>query len=144
MKNTKKVKYNIRPWLWKELYDTYWDDVIEKVESTEYNRIKSRNNSFIIFKQMTIKQKEYIINKIWFTYMWYLIWIIDTLDYNNSVNFRILKHFWVSDPMIKIVRKKFKDNNIVKKFWNMFYLNPEIAQKWDSIPDYVLMLFANK
>lgn len=144
MKKKPKVKYKIRDGLWPELYDTYWDDVIEKIESTEEIRITTKNNNFVMLKQMSVKLRNVLVEKIWFTYFGYLIILIDSLDYTNRVDFNVLKNFWVSDPMIKIVRKKLKDANIVKKDWSYFYLNPWIAQKWEWVQDFVMKLFDNK
>lgn len=145
MKKKTKVKYKIRDGLWPELYDTYWDDVIEKIESdSEELRISTKNNNFVMLKQMSVKLRSVLVEKIWFTYFGYLIILIDSLDYTNRVDFNVLKNFWVSDPMIKIVRKKLKDANIIKKDWNYFYLNPGIAQKWEWVQDFVIKLFDNK
>lgn len=99
------------------------------------------NNNFIKLVQMKIEIRNKIIEQVWITYLWYLNILLDTLDYSNRIEFWVLKQLWISESMIKVVRKKLRDNDIVKKVWFIYYLNPKIAVKWDIIPIIVENLF---
>ena len=90
---------------------------------------------------MKIEIRNKIIEQVWITYLWYLNILLDTLDYSNRIEFWVLKQLWISESMIKVVRKKLRDNDIVKKVWFIYYLNPKIAVKWDIIPVIVENLF---
>lgn len=124
----------------KDLYDTY-PDAFEFKESNPFS--KYNNNNFIKYYQMKNIERKYIIQKIWVTYMWYMTMLFDTLDYSNRVDFWYLKEIWISDWMIKVIRKKLKDSWFIKKVWYNFYLDPKICMKWESLPPFVASLFDN-
>ena len=73
--------------------------------------------------------------------MGYFYVLLETLDYNNKVDFNTYYNYWVSWDMIKVIRKKFKEAWLIKKFWKDFYINPDVAVKWQNIPLYVIELF---
>ena len=140
--NCKTFRYEVNQEYWKDLQETYWEKVIIKKEKEKPKKIKKpKENNFVMLKQMTDIIRKNAVDKLWFTYFWYLQVLLDTLDYNNKINFNILLWFWVSEAMVKVVRKKLKDLWYVKRFKNDFYLNPEIAIKWTNTPLYVINLF---
>ncbi len=74
-------------------------------------------------------------------YIWYLHILLDWLTYDNIVNFQYLKDAWVKDGMINICKRKFKEQNIIKKHWWYFYANPNFWIKWDSANPNLFELF---
>ncbi len=141
MDNVVVVKYELNQEYWKDLLETYWKDIVKEIKVTEPKKITHRNNNFIMIKQLSEDFRKNLVKKIGFTYFWYLEVLLDTVDYNNKVNFNIYKSFWVSPAMIKVLRSKFKEIGFVKRFWNDFYINPHFVKKWDSTPLYVIDLF---
>jgi hypothetical protein len=146
---SKNITYELNQEFWKDLYNTYWNEVIKKKEKAPLEKITTKENNFVMLKQMSEQLRANILkklwweHKLWFAYLWYLSVLLDTLDYNNKVSFSIFESFWVSKAMIKVVRGKFKELWFVKRFWNDFYLNPDIARKGQEIPVYILDLFKN-
>lgn len=136
-----KFTYILNPEYWKELEDIYWNDVILKKEIEAPLKIKTNNNNFIMLKQMQVIHRKNLLDKLSVAYFWYLMILLDTLDYDNKVDFNIYNNYDISIPMIKVIRKKYKDLWFIKKFWNDFYMNPEIARKWQHIPLYIINLF---
>ena len=59
--------------------------------------------------------------------------LLNEMNYDNQVDFKLLKFKWVSDSMIKVCKKKFIDAWMVRKYGWSFSINPEIAIKWETI-----------
>lgn len=76
---------------------------------------------------------EFILKKLWFAYLGYFMVLLNEMNYDNQVDFKLLSFKWVSDSMIKVCKKKFIDAWMVRKHWWLFYIDPEIAIKWETI-----------
>ena len=138
MNNKTKVKLKLKPEYIEDIYNTY-PNAFNKVEHTI--KINYKNNNFIKLMKKTVEWQKFIIDNIWITYLWYMNILLDTLDYDNKLDFKYLKQVWIKEWMIKICKKKFIEHNIVKKHLSYFYLNPEIAIKWEKINPLLLDLF---
>lgn len=136
-----KFRYEVNQEHWKELEDTYWKEVIIKKEIINPIKIKKNTNHFLMLKQMETITRKNMLDKLSVAYFGYFMILLDTLDYNNKVDFNVFNNYWVSIPMIKVIRKKFKDIWFIKKFGNDFYVNPDVARKWQNIPLYIINLF---
>lgn len=138
-----KKKIQLKNEYKQELYNTYPNAFELKENNPKFVKQQGLNNNFIKYMQLNEIIRKNIIKKIWITYFWYLMILLDTLDYSNRVEFLILKKIWISDAMIKITRKKLKDAWYIKKLWNNFFLNPMIAMKGEAVPPFIKTLFDN-
>ena len=91
------------------------------------------DTSFIKLMHINKSYYDHILKKLWFAYLWYFTVLLNDMNYDNQVDFKMLKFKNVSDSMIKVCKKKFIDVWIVKKYWWSFYVNPKIAIKWETI-----------
>lgn len=130
-----------------EIRDIYWPDIFKEKNRPEKIRVKE--NNYIMFPYMsdTIylnllkKLSGWENKKLGFSYLWYLQVLINSTDFSNKVDFNVYRSYGISDSMIKNIRKRFKDAGIVKNIGRDFYINPNIARKWQEIPMYVLDLY---
>ena len=121
----------------KDLYETY-PNAFEIKEK----KVRVKNNiNFIKLMKRDIETQKWIIENLGVTYIWYLDLLINWLMYDNLLDFWELKKLWIKEWMIKVVRKKLIDWNIVKKRWRNFYLNPMIAMKWEALDPEIINLF---
>ena len=118
-----------------------------KQNNPEYFEIKEvpikvkSESSFI--KLMHINKSYYddIIKELWFAYLWYFTVLLNSLDYDNKVDFIELQRKWVKPWMISVCKKKFIYMGMIKKDWNNFYVNPKIAIKWETVNPNIIELF---
>jgi len=106
-------------------------------------KVKSNLNKF--YKKM-IREKEYtkwIIKNLWITYIWYLEILLQSLDYENRVKFETLSELWIKPWMLSVVKKKFIESEIIKKYQGDFYISPMIAIKWEKINPDLINIFTN-
>lgn len=130
-----------------EMLEIYWPKIFDDKEKVKPKKIRSKENNFIMLLHMSetiylnLLKKLWWEKKLWFVYLWYLQVLLNTLDFSNKVDFNIYRSYWISDAMIKSLRKKFKEAGLVKNIWRDFYINPSIARRWQETPLYVLELF---
>lgn len=120
-----------------DLYETY-PNAFEVKEASI--RIKNNINFIKLMKKDPAMQK-WIIKNLGMTYIGYLTILIDSLDYSNKLNFEYLKELGVKEWMIKRTKKILVQANIVKKKDGVFYLNPNIAVKWETLDPEIINLF---
>ena len=143
--NSKKVKEEY----FEEIIEIYWPTIFEEEEKQKPKKIRTKENNFIMLLYMSetiylnLLKKLWWEKKLWFAYLWYLQVLINTVDYSNRIDFNVYRSYWISDAMIKSLRKKFKEVWLVKNIWRDFYINPSVARKWQEVPMYVLELFKN-
>lgn len=113
----------------------------EVFEIKEYIVKVKQDKSFIKLMFIDKSYYDYIIKNLWFAYLWYFMVLLNWLNYDNIINFTDLKFKWVSDSMIKVCKRKFIQIWVIKKYWNSFYVNPNIAMKWESINPNIIELF---
>lgn len=82
-----------------------------------------------------------ILDKLWFAYLWYFTVLLNSMNYDNQVDFSELKFKNVSDSMIKVCKRKFIEIWFIKKYWKMYYVNPKIAIKWETVNPNIIELF---
>lgn len=147
MNKRKKARAYIRDEYVQDLVDTYWEWVIWIDEIEEPKKITTKSNNFVILIQMSetlsnnLLKKIWWWDKMWFAYFWYMQVLLNTLDYNNKVDFNIFESHNVSKPMVSVIKKKFRECWFVKKKWHDYYFNPEFAKKWNETPLFVIELF---
>lgn len=137
MKDKRKIKLKVKQEYLEDLYSTYPNafDIEEKVVKISYDKW------FIKYMKRTIEWQKIILDRLWVTYIWYMDLLLNSMDYDNKIDFSELRRIWVKEWMIKVARKKFIENDIIKKSWKNFYINPIIAIKWDKINPDLLELF---
>lgn len=137
MKNKIKHKLILRKEYLQDLYEIYPNafDIKETTIKINYDKW------FIKFMKKTEEWQKYILNNLWVTYIWYMNLLINSLDYDNKVDFSELLRIWVKEWMMKVARKKFIEHDIIKKQGSFYYLNPMIAIKWETINPNLLNLF---
>ena len=137
MKTKTKIKLVLKQEYLEDLYNTY-PNAFEKKEKT----IKINNNEwFIKLMKRTHKWQEFILKNLWVTYIWYMDLLLNSMDYDNKVDFWELRRIWIKEWMIKVARKKFLEHNIIKKVWSSFYVSPWIALKWEKMNPDLITLF---
>jgi hypothetical protein len=150
-KLNKELQNKIIQWSY-EVYNNEGEKVdikkeIQSKEQKETLQLNINNNNFYMVKQLNIDTLTNIAkrfwkwNKPWYIYLWYFILIANSVDYNNKIDFNIFKWIWLSLPMIKYIKKKFKETWLIKKYGSDFYINPNMVRKWKNIPKYVYDLF---
>ena len=133
IKSNKKLKKEFE----RELQEMY-PNAFETIDKTI--RIKQDNN-FCKLMYTNLSYNKILIEKIWVAYIGYLHILLNSLTYEGVVNFNSLKDLWIKDGMIKVCKKKFIDNWIVKKYRWDFYMNPIVAIKWETINQNLIKLF---
>jgi len=113
----------------------------EAFEVREYTVKVKLESDFIKHMQHNQQYRKYIVENLWVTYLWYLYILYDSLTYENIVNFNVMKEVWVKEWMIKISKRIFKEHNIIKKHNWYYYLNPNVAMKWEAVNPNIIELF---
>lgn len=103
-------------------------------------RIKT-DKPFIKLMHINKSYYDAIIEKLWFAYLWYFTVLLNSLDYDNKVDFIELTRKKVKPWMISVCKQKFIYMGMIKKEWNNFYVNPKIAIKWETINPNLKELF---
>ena len=151
IKNEQDFKDKVINWDY-TVFDKDW--VYVDIEHTEEGiktklKIKINNKNYFMVNHLEVNSLQNIAthfwkgDKPWFVYLGYFYILMNSMDYNNKVDFNILRWIWLSEPMIKYIRWKLKEIWFIKRFWNDFYINPNIARKWQNIPLYIIDLFKN-
>ena len=109
----------------------------------EVNTQKKITTNFIKLMKRNPETQKWIVKNLGMTYLWYLHLLTNTINYDNEVDFSELREIWVKEWMLKVVRKKLIDSNVVAKKGKRFYLNPMVAIKWETIDPEISNLFAN-
>lgn len=117
-----------------------WEVLDLYSEKQNPKRLRRKYHTFnILNRKMTNLYK-----KLWATYYWHLVILIQNMSTDNSVDFSILD---VSSQTLKAIKKIYKENNIIQKWklWNSikFYANPDISTYWDNYDVELLELFKN-
>lgn len=117
-----------------------WEVLDLYSEKQKPKRLRRNYRTFnVLNRKMTNLYK-----KLWATYYWHLVILIQNMSTDNSVDFSILD---VSSQTLKAIKKIYKENNIIQKWkiWNSikFYVNPDISTYWDNYDIELLELFKN-
>lgn len=134
----KKYKLSVKKEHLQDLYEMY-------PASFDVKELKSRKkvqDNFIKLMKKNINTQKWIIDNLGMAYVWYLHLLTNTLNYDNEVDFSELKELWVKDWMLKVVRKRLIDSNVVAKKGSRFYLNPMVAIRWETIDPEIVKLFS--
>lgn len=91
------------------------------------------DKSFIKLMYINKSYYDFILKELGFAYLGYFMVLLNDMNYDNQVDFKLLKFKNVSDSMIKVCKKKFIDSWMVRKYGWSFYINPEIAIKGETI-----------
>lgn len=126
-----------------KLEKDYWKWVLDNY----INKIDNRKKQYFLshkFMKRIRENEEYIadiIKKCW-RYWWYLS-ILDSIVLENN-NFDIDKFQNLFDlnyhKLMRILRV-FKKNNVIKKKWRYFFLNPLFWFYWQNIKQELVVLF---
>ena len=121
----------------KEFNKDYWEDALK-----DYIRVNDRTkkkyilNPYKKFMKVTIwltNYKNHLAKKLW-KYGTYLLSIPDYAREDNSIDMNIFKEsLWLSDSGLIRLIKKYKENNVLRKVWCVFYLNPLLVHYWKDI-----------
>ena len=123
----------------KYVHSGTWEvlDIYQKAKE----RPKRLSRKYRTFNVLNRKMTN-LYEKIWATYYWHLILLIQNISTDNSIDYSILP---VSEQTLKTIKQKFKENNIVAKgkIWNSmkYYINPDISTYWDDYDIRLLELF---
>lgn len=112
-----------------------------KINCTEKNNIWFRNSWKYKCFQHKIDVQKYLLNEIGITYLWYLNLLLNTLTYDNTVDFRALNRLGIKQWMIDVCKKKLISKWVIKKYKGDFYMSPDIAIKWEKINPDIKKLF---
>lgn len=121
----------------KELEQDYWENVLKDYIKTT-DRTKSRYivNKYKTFMKTTMWIKEYknwLAKSLW-KYWTYLLAIPEYANEDNSIDMNLFQEkLLISNSSLIRLIKVYKDNNILKKRWHIFYLNPLIVHYWKDI-----------
>lgn len=101
-----------------------WEVLDIYSEKQKPKRLRRKYRAFNILNR---KMKS-LYEKIWATYYWHLIILIQNMSPDNSIDYSILP---VSQQTLKTIKKKFKEENIIVK-WKLgntmkYYINPDIS-----------------
>lgn len=126
MKEFEKVNINL-----KQLEEDYWswvlDNYIRKQDRTKTQYIITPYNKFM---KSIIWLPEYKIKlgKDLWKYWTYLLSIQEYSREDNSIDMNLFKEkiSFTDSSFIRLI-KAYKDNGVLKKDWNTFYLNPLIV-----------------
>ena len=133
MQDYEKVNINL-----KELEKDYWinilKDYIKHTDNTRPNYISNKYKDKFMKKTIWIPEYKISLAKNLWTYWTYLFTIDEYAREDNSIDMNIFKEsIWLSDNQINRLIKAYKENWVLKKSWNVFYLNPLIVYYWRNI-----------
>lgn len=138
MENKTKSKLSVKDSHFQELYENN-PDSFEIITNTI--KIYSQKDNFYKNMQLPIEVQKYLLDELWITYLGYLNLLLNSLTYDNTIDFRALHRLWVKQWMIDVCKKKLIRKGIVKKYEWDFYVNPDIAVKWEKINANIKKLF---
>lgn len=137
MESKIKSNFSVKKEYLQELYETY-PNAFEKKE--KIIKIKQQI-TFTKLITMKTENKILIIEKLWVVYYGYFALLIDTMNYDNRIEFKDLKKLWIKDWMIKLFRKKWTEFWLFRKHDWDYYVNPLFAIKWETINPNLIKLF---
>jgi len=132
----------------KQLKKDYWNDILkEYVRIRDYTKPKYILNPYKKFMKATMWITEYknnLVKNLW-KYWTYLLSIQEYAREDNSIDMNYFKEeIWMSDSSFIRLIKSYKDNWILKKSWNVFYLNPLIVHYWKDIRIQLAIMFKDE
>lgn len=140
---TRKVKENEVKKILKDnkavLVDSYTWEVID-YDSESYKKPKKITPKWLFFKKMLHITNKSIAWMIWSADHSKLNILLDTLDFDNTIDFWCLEDLY-SSTSIKNFRSKIWKIWFVKKKSSRWYMNPIVAIKWWEIDPVLSDLF---
>ncbi len=93
-------------------------------------KLSDRSMNIRIKKNLSLLEKELLLD------------ILDYIDDENTINFQAISsdYEYAASKMSK-VKKLLAEKGIIKKDWNVYYLNPMIWYKWTDISQRLLLMF---
>ena len=117
-------------------FDVHWEwHEVEKRKSSyiKSNFTKLMNNDF--------EFDMWLLNELWTTYYWYLMFLVKRMKYWSEIEFEELERLWLHKQSIYYLRRRLKELWLVKKWRRKWYLHYLIAYKWETIDNDVIDLF---
>lgn len=125
----------------KYVHSETWEVLDIYSEKQKPKRLKRNYRTFNVLNR---KMKN-LYTKLWATYYWHLIILIQNMSVDNSIDYSILP---VSQQTLKAIKKLFKEQRIIVK-GNLnnktkYYVNPDISTYWETYDFNLVELFKDK
>jgi len=121
----------------KELEKDYWDWILKEYirheDNTKSKYISNKYKKFMKTIKWIEEYKMNIAKKVW-KYWAYLLPLIDAVNEDNSIDMHLFQERnKLSDNQINRLIANYKECNVIKKKWHLFYVNPLIWFYWIDI-----------
>lgn len=121
----------------KELEKDYWENVLKDyvrlIDNTKSKYIVNKYKTFMKTIMWIKEYKNWLVKSLW-KYWTYLISISEYTNEDNSIDMNLFQEkLTISNSSLIRLIKTYKDNNILKKRWHIFYLSPLIVHYWKDI-----------
>jgi hypothetical protein len=129
----------------KELEKDYWEEVlkdyIRKKDNTKSKYIINKYKYFMKIIMGIREYKNWLVKSLW-KYWTYLLSIPEYANEDNSIDMNLFQEkLWISNSSLIRLIKIYKDNNVLKKRWFIFYLNPLLVHYGKDIKLELWILF---
>ena len=121
----------------KEFEKDYWEDslkdYINTIDNTKWRYIINKYKTFTKTIMWIKEYKNWLAKSLW-KYWTYLLAIPEYVREDNSIDMNLFQEsLWISNSSLIRIIKIYKDNNVLKKKWYVFYLNPLISFRGRNI-----------
>lgn len=143
MQEYQKVNINL-----KAFEEDYWEWVLKDyIRKKDRTKIKYISTPYKEFMKSIIWLAEYKINlsqRLW-KYWTYLLSIQEYARRDNSINMNLFwEHNNFSKNQLDRLIKCYKDNWVLKKEWQTFFLNPLLVHYWSDIDINLWIMFKDE
>lgn len=143
MQEYQKVNINL-----KAFEEDYWEWVLKDyIRKKDRTKIKYISTPYKEFMKSIIWLAEYKIDlskKLW-KYWTYLLSIQEYARRDNSINMNLFwEHNKFSKNQLDRLIKCYKDNWVLKKEWQTFFLNPLLVHYWSDIDINLWIMFKDE